>query len=121
MEGAYQWCAYDGARAVAACSECNNAICVSCRQVVAGHDVCAKCVEEIRARVSAELEPASAPGVPLPEATFSNEPNADQTIAAAIPPVESAPETVAQPAAPPGPVRILVGIALGVLVGWVGA
>src|SRR5436190_11047801 len=75
MESTSQTCAYHPDRtATATCSECHSPICEECRQEVAGQVVCAKCVNDIRSRVAAELEserpPVEPSNVPQPVTTF---------------------------------------------------
>ncbi len=126
METAVQPCAYHEDRpSVATCSECGAATCEECRQEVAGHVVCAKCVESIRSRVAAQIDseqPVTPPSdVPQPVTTFPGPPSAENPPTSMPPVREAAMATPSIPIPPPSPARIVVGIVLGLLVGWVGA
>jgi len=126
METAVQPCAYHEDRpSVATCSECGAAICEECRQEVAGHVVCAKCVENIRSRVAAQIDseqPVTPPSdVPQPVTTFLGPSSADGPIASTPQIPEAAMATPSIPIPPPSPARIVVGIVLGLIVGWLGA
>ena len=124
METAVQPCAYHEDRpSVATCSECGAAVCEECRQEVAGHVVCTRCVENIRAKVAAEIEteqPATPPSdVPQPLTTFPGPPAVEQPGAELLPPIAAATPSI--PIPPPSPARIVLGVVAGLIVGWIGA
>ena len=81
------------APATTACNQCGIPLCAECTTTVADKSVCSRCVDAIRTRVASQIDPA--PAAPLPR-------------------YAAQPEGLT-------PVRLLTGIALGTLIGVIGA
>lgn len=113
-------CAYHHDRNAAdTCVECGKAICEECRTTVADKSVCRPCVENIRSRVAAEMNAPSSGGM---TAAPPQQGNVVPTPAPSDAPGAGA--VAAMRAVPEEPLRLsrlLVGLALGLVVGLIGA